>query len=554
MLSFSLALSLAARGGSWQVPFLASSGVALLSALAVSSALQIADEGTIVTFRRVTAVVMASQLLWLILVAVGLGASAVAGSGTPLANAVIFGAFACAGLEFLIINGAFTGNVAISAALAAIHPAATFVTIVLPETPGQAAVAGGAGAAALAVMVAFTLLLARKKTSHGHSAVSLFQAFMKTWAGQAPADLEAIISDHAEPAEVTTKVMRFQKSDGDVFIVLPGVHPGPFYPVGSYNLPGVLSKEFSGAGPVLTLHRPGGHERNLATSGQTKDYVSQVGLFAKGVEAALPGTVRGPLHARVGKASASACAFGDDLIVTISFAPIGSDDLEPRVEEALASAATASGFSANVVDAHNSIGLERESPDTSDPGWRHLFEATREAEARPLRIAYANSREVGFAAGKDITENGIGLLLIEAGGTKSALILADSNNAAPNLRDESAKALESAGYRLVELCTSDSHDLAAKGITVTRGYHALGEDTPEASIAALFVDLCKLAETRLAECRYGSGELTSPVRVLGSKALDEFASITQASSGFAKRYFRGALATIVALFAISLIL
>lgn len=536
------------------MPFAASSAIIILSAITLSSALKIADTKTIATFRRVDAMLVVSQFLWLVLTTVGLGFAVIIGSGRSLANAVLFGAFACAGLEFLIISGAFTENIAVSAALSAIHPVATLEIMGLSQPPLQSAVAIGAGVAALAVITAFSLVLRSHKTSRGHSAVKLFQAFMKTWAGGETTDLEAIIFDHAQSTEVTTKVMRFQRDDGSTFIVLPGVHPGPFFPVGSYNLPSVLSREFEHLGPVLALHRPGGHERNLASKDQTKDYAFQISEFARTLKPMEPATMRGPLHTRVGKAIVSASAFRNDLLLTISFAPLGSDDLEPQVEEGLSSFATADGFDVSVVDAHNSIGHEKEHPDIGDPGWKSLFDMTKETEAKPLRTAYAHSRELGFSGGVDVTENGIGLLMLEAGGVKSALVLVDSNNAVPNLREETAKALKKSGYQLVEMCTSDSHDLAARGLTASRGYNALGEDTPISSISKTILDLAKLADTRLAICRYASDRLTSQVKVLGSRALEEFASITQSSSSFAKTYVRLATISSAVLFVLVLLL
>ena len=542
------------RGNYWAVPFLASSAVVILYTLAISSALRIADRGSIATFRRVNAVLMVSQVLWLVFVGVGLGFSVIMDSIRPLANTVLFGAFVCSGLEFLIINGVFTENVAISAILAAIHPLTTFMIVGLPLEPDQLTVTIGAGLAAFAIIATFNLLLRRRKTSRGYNAIKLFQAFMKTWAGGTAADLEEIISDHAEPAEVTTKVMRFQRDDGSVFIILPGVHPGPFFPVGSYNLPNMLSREFEHLGSVLTLHRPGGHERNLASNDQTHGYVSQIREFARHIEPVQLGTIRGPLHARIGKAAVSSVAFGEDLLLTISFAPFGSDDLEPLVEDELSSVASMYRFDASIVDAHNSIGSEQEQPNIADPGWRRLLGLMREAEASPLSLAYTHSDELGFSAGEDVTENGIGLLMFEASGVKSAIILADSNNAVPSLHEETAKGLESSGYRLVELCTSDSHDLAAKGLTATRGYRALGEDTPIDSILKVVLGLAKLADERLAPCKYGSGQLTSSVKVFGSRALDEFASISQSSLDLAKRYSQLTLVSIVALFVLSLTL
>jgi predicted neutral ceramidase superfamily lipid hydrolase len=144
--------------------------------------------------------------------------------------------------------------------------------------------------------------------------------------------------------------------------------------------------------------------------------------------------------------------------------------------------------------------------------------------------------------------------MFEVDHTKHVLVLADANNAVPPLRAELERAMDSAGYRLVEFCTSDSHNLAARGLTVARGYQALGEETNVESIAKLVIEMAKLAETRLSPCAYGSGLLTSKVRIFGSKALDEFATITQASSKLGRAYLKFATASVIVLLLFSLVL
>ena len=145
---------------------------------------------------------------------------------------------------------------------------------------------------------------------------------MKTWANKDSAGLEAIIASHSETAQVSSKVLRFGALGGDVFIVLPGIHPGPFYLVGSYNLPGLISKAFEGAGNVLTLHRPGGHERNMATAAETAEYSEKLGAFAATLSPSRqPARMQGPMVAKVGEATATASAFAKDLLLTVSFAP-----------------------------------------------------------------------------------------------------------------------------------------------------------------------------------------------------------------------------------------
>jgi predicted neutral ceramidase superfamily lipid hydrolase len=195
-----------------------------------------------------------------------------------------------------------------------------------------------------------------------------------------------------------------------------------------------------------------------------------------------------------------------------------------------------------------------QSPVTSDPGWRQLYQTTKATRPERLNVAYSHSSEVGFAGLGDITENGVGLLLIQAGAAKSALILADANNSVPTIREEVARALGSAGYGLIEFCTSDSHNLAARGLTVERGYEALGEVTPTSAIAELAVKLAKLADSKLAPAAYGSAKTQTRVRVFGASALEEFAGIMQSASAFSRRYFRLAAAAVAVLWVASVLL
>jgi len=551
----SLLLSVLSRGAAGVITFVPIFVVFILSSSAISSALQVVDKKTIATFRRAQALLLGGVVLWLVMAAVGEAYGLLFDSSHPLTNALVFGAFACAGLEFLVINGAFTKSAPLSLALAALHPAATILIIRLPELANHFDfIAGSSGVLVLALIVAFPVLLKRRRTTLGHSALSLFQAFMKAWTAGYSDELERIISDHSEEVEVTTRVFRFRTKAGDIFLVLPGVHPGPFYPVGSYDLPGVVSRAFTNLGPVMTLHRPGGHERNLATRLETTRYASMLNELGRSV---VPDTkralIRGPVYAQVGKATVSASAFSEDMIMTISFAPFGSDDLDTRVEAELTKPASDAGFNLSVVDAHNSVDHNPQSPVTDDPGWRRVFEMVRESSPGSFGVAYSHSNELGFKGRGDITENGIGLLMVQAGGTKSVLVLADANNAVPAVRAEVSRALDSAGYDLIEFCTSDSHNLAARGLTVERGYEALGEVTPPGSIAELIVRMARLAETRLSPAEYGSAQTKSMVRVFGSKALEEFATITQSSSKFARNYLKFATGTIVVLLFISIV-
>ena len=552
----SVALSLVAGRGALNLPaFALSFLVAVLASATISATARLADPGTIATFRRATAVIFAGDAVWLFCLVCGLAYSFAAGSNHPLGNALIFGTFISGGFEFIIINGAFTTLTSVSLALAAIHPLLTLAALELAGAvfsfSAYAAVMGLAGSVAL---VLFVVALKQRKTDQNYDAIRLFQAFMKTWAGRNAADLEAITARHAERAEISSKVMRFHQSGGDIYIVLPGVHPGPFYPVGSYNLPSLMYRKFSETSQVLTLHGPGSHERNLATTSDTQDFVSEVYRFAQSLQPeGSPALLRGPIISRIGRATVSSFSLSSDVISTVSFAPFGSEDLEAGVEEELSRLAQPSGLRVSVVDAHNSIEPRPESLDMSDPAWGDLLGQLTRAEPTRFRVAYANSHEIGLGSGQDLADGGLSLFLMEAKGKKWALVLADSNNAAPSVRDTVAGALEVAGYSLLEFCTSDSHELSARGMTVNRGYLALGEATSPADIAQTTVRLARAAESRLADCSYGSGTFVRSMNTLGTKALDQFERVARSSARFAKRYTIFAAALILLLLLLALV-
>jgi len=551
-----LALGVAAWRGSPSIGFLGSSLIfALFVPYVISNVAKLADSNSIATYRRSMAVVLAGELLWLVCAATGLTYSFLLHSKHSLGDAFVFGAFLSAGFEFLVVNGVFVDQLPTSLFLGALHPLTVTTAYLLPGGTGYNGEVVIPGIVVLSILAAFTISLRGKKTSRGHTSIQLFQAFMKTWANDDASSLEAIIAAHSEEVDVSSKIMRFQHKKGDVFIALPGVHPGPFYPVGSYNLPGLISHAFEGTGPVLVLHRPGGHERNLATNADARQFSAELRDFAITIRTdERSAKVRGPEATKVGKATATAVGFGNDMLLTVSFAPYGSEDLELDVEERLAEAVAVKGDGLAVIDAHNSIEQKREVLSGQDPEWPLLLKRAEERPPEKFRIGYADSHEIRFPPSRDITTNGIALILIEKRGTKWILALADANNAVPGLRGAVSAALEAAGYKLLEFCTSDSHDLAARGLTVNRGYHALGETTPVSTIANATVQLAGTAESRLSTCSYGSGNLTTKAEIFGGRALDEFARITQESSRFSRRYAAFAALSGIVLLGFSLII
>jgi len=491
--------------------------------------------------------ILAGTLLWLFATSLRMAYSLLAGA-TQSGGVIIFGGSLTFAFELIVINGAFVEKTRFAGPLSAVHPATVLIWSDLAGVSIQALAAGGA---VIVLALGFILKLKATRTTTGDSSIHTFQAFLKAWVIHNPKNLERILSRYSREESLSTKIIKFDSPTPKPVIVLPGIHPGPFYPIGSYNLPEVLFTHFADRNlTALTLHRPGGHERNLPSQAESVRYAEEAATFSERIQARSPSRdMRGPIFAKIDGFTISCLAIGKQALVTISSSPLSSDDIAYATEAKLLPLAREYGLELSLVDAHNSIGSERiQFAVGDDQLWRALFERLIKEEGHEFRVGFAHSSELGFKHGLDISDAGIGLLIFQVKGVNWALILVDSNNAIPQSREQVKEKLESAGLRLLELCTSDSHNLATRLPTIDRGYFALGESTPIADVASVITQLGAVAERRLSLCNYGVGELTSSIGVLGNTAIEDFALLARRSSTFAKKYtFLAAIATFVLL-------
>jgi putative membrane protein len=494
------------------------------------------EPNSIATPRRVSAMVLSGTLIWLLAAVAELVYTSLFKSIQNLAT-IAFGAFLVCAFEFVVINGAFVEKTRFAGPLSIVHPTVVFLwsgPLTRVSIPGV-----GAGAIVVALAFAFIYKLKAIRTLTNDSAIHTLQAFLKTWAAHNPEELERALSRYSVEESVGTRVIKFEMPKKQPTLVLSGIHPGPFFPVGSYNLPELLFERFDAEQmTALTMHRPGGHEKNLPTREECVRYANETATLAARIQTEnQPADMRGPVLAKIDDFSAACIAFGNHALVMVSSSPLSSDDITFSVEGKLASLAKEFGFDVSIVDAHNSIGGKRVKFEiTSDSPWRDLIERLRQEEEHEFRVGFAHSSEAEFSHGPDISDAGVGVLAFEVEKTKWALVLVDSNNANPGSKEEVKRKLESAGFKLIELCTSDSHNLAARGVAMERGYFALGEATPISDVASYVVKLAQIAEGRLSYRRYGIGEFVSKVHVFGAKAIEDFALLARRSSIFAKRF------------------
>ena len=163
----------------------------------------------------------------------------------------------------------------------------------------------------------------------------------------------------------------------------------------------------------------------------------------------------------------------------------------------------------------------------------------------------ANSGEINFKRGLDISDGGISVLIFATQNIKCVLVSADSNNAISGLRERIDSEVTSLGMTLLDLCTSDTHKLAARNIT-NRGYFALGEQSTPDSIVNCIKELIRVAEGRLSQCDLQVARIQSEIPLIGAESLDDFATLTKNTIGITKRYTKVMIPVFLALLAITL--
>jgi len=530
------------------IVILATSGV-------ITYVIKALDRDSIVSLRRMFGLTLASNLLWTIPLAIGSTISWIQHNHQPGLNEFVLGTFLAWSFGLLVINGAFVSSTAQSLCIAAVQPAMTLLiaSTFIIKVNSSVLYAAVLGLVILAITTAFLLKFKTFKTKGvGISSLQTFQSFLKSWVTQKPADLESYFTSYSHDEPVVTRIVLTTAKDR-VALVLPGVHPGPFFPVGSYNVSELIFHELrkNGITPMV-LHGVGGHERNLPTNQLAKQYAAAIASAV-----ASPGVgqrverMRGPSRLRLGPTCVTTLGFGSQVMAFLSNAPYNTDDLEPGIIDEAVSAAKELGVELMLVDAHNSIGGENcEQPKVD---WRRIFSDIRGSPEEEFEVGMAHSSELQFEHGSDISDGGITALVFRTQESIHALITSDSNNAVVGLRQMVIDELKKENVDLIELCTSDTHNSAARYLT-SRGYHALGEDSNRDALVATIKKLEKLAEDRLSRCEVTTITSQSTLPLIGDKSIDDFAALTKETLSFTKAYASAALTSALVICSLALFL
>jgi putative membrane protein len=153
------------------------------------------------------------------------------------------------------------------------------------------------------------------------STFNLLQAFLAAWTEQKAEKMEEIAESKAKNNAIITYILKFRsRNANDEFsVILPGIHPGPFGPIGGSDLPYVLYKFFSKK--AIVLHGASDHSFNIPSKKELQKYLKSLTsscAFEKNLY-----TCTVPVQTKIDECTTTGIAFGSIGIIILSMAPRG---------------------------------------------------------------------------------------------------------------------------------------------------------------------------------------------------------------------------------------
>ena len=338
--------------------------------------------------------------------------------------------------------------------------------------------------------------------------------------------MEDFFHEIGEEVYVPQVNLLFRPENGrGVLFIVPNIHPGPLGEIGGGNLPNYLQSSFSEL--VMVSHGTATHDFNLVA----EDEIEKIIRAIRKAESALVFSDKASRSHRYQYGSVSVLyqVFNDTILIVSTRSPEKTEDIDLGVGMAIMAEGHRAFPHVAFVDAHNCFtgDISTVQPGTLSAleyhsAALHAIEEGMRLEQSRFRFGSAQvippfSRKEGFG------DQGIEVLVIEAGEQKTAYVLIDGNNVQAGVRD----ILRTSVLNLVEeaeIMTTDSHV-----VNVLSGKNPVGYHVDPELILPYLDQAVKEAINNLSWGEAaGSTTLCERVRVFGSQRMVQMASTVNA--------------------------
>ena len=249
-----------------------------------------------------------------------------------------------------------------------------------------------------------------------------------------------------------------REGEEEIIFTVPNVHPGPLGEIGGSNLPKILNGMLGNASMVF--HGSATHDFNPVDEVE----VRKVGAAVKQAlpQSCFNDSCTVSARFRCGSVDVLAQVFGDTVIAVATRSPEVTEDLDFSVGFAIMKSGEKYFSHVAFVDAHNCMDamVNGVSPAT-ELAMEYIgatdaaFAATAKEKQGRFSAGY-EARVLPFSRLEGFGDLGVQILVVDAGGQKTAYVLFDGNNMQTGTRDEIRSRLL-AHVDECEVTTTDTH-------------------------------------------------------------------------------------------------
>jgi putative membrane protein len=495
-----------------------------------------------------------ANVLWLLTISAGAASDILFSKNEGSTNYLIEGMSLAIGLRIGIFTSVFGAKLGRAMAASVIQPIIfLFLLENSPSFPYDIIInpVGVAfGLSLIAVVIAWTIMADRSGRPRIQSTFRLLQAFLAAWTENKTDQMERIAEAKAHDEEVYTYTIRFNcHNSSQVSIVLPQLHPGPFNPIGGSNLPYVLYGFFCKT--ALVLHSVTDHSFNIPSKKELAKYIS---TLSEHTTLEFGNTCTIPIRVKDGESSVTGIAFGGVVIIILSMAPKGMEDVPEAVGREIQKYALQLGFKqVLVVDSHNAMGdiLGDYESNNLVSAAKQCLEILARADQYKFRIGFANSDDCypNLSTAGDLGKGGLAVLSIEVEQKRYALGWADSNNMQNGLREYIISTLDNKGIKMLEICTSDTHSTSGK--RTRQGYYPLGEMSNHSNIVEMLFNMSSKSIETSHPSNFEFLLSKSKIRVMGKDQFDDYSGALDKSINITKVFLLVTITIVLSMLIVS---
>ncbi|MDW0149490.1 MAG: DUF2070 family protein [Nitrososphaeraceae archaeon] len=488
-----------------------------------------------------------SSLLWLLIVILGYLTFIIFQKDLPPKEYLLEGMMLAIGLRIGIFTSVFGANLLQAIKTAIIQPI-VFLFLIIPSSIFieifSDVVAISFGLILIGLGIGWTILADRSGRPNLQSTFALLQAFLSAWTENKVENIEKILLSKSKNELVGTYIVKFTNKHHNLYWVLPNIHPGPFKEIGGSNLPYQIYNYFSQK--AVVFHSPSDHSLNIPSKGEVLEYLKSLSNTQNVLDYGRACSI--PIQIKNKKATVTGIIFDNTPILMLSFAPYGMEDIPEEISKELETYSKNEGFKRLfIIDSHNAMGKKIGKSENEELliAGKTCLKILKKSPQYSFKIGLSNTNEIKnhIVFGEDIGKSGLSIILIEVNknddnnsnhNNQYVIGWADSNNMKSGLREYIIKFLEQKGIRMLEICSSDTHENS--GFRTSEGYYPFGHITKFETIADHYYKLIELAYKKLEVYGYEVFHIVSTVKVMGTNQFRDYSNALDKAMNLTKKF------------------